>query len=272
MRLAEVQPLQARLGAAYVRAGRNRGQDPPASGRGTPWGGAGDWWASPRHSQALMQIAAEARDRLIWSGRDDVIRLSGDHILAFLGICRYVWSSWSRSTDAAGVSGWGDVGPVELNLQTVGIDDASEAEHRKILDMPHGDRRRAAANAIALSLRGLLKADKRLSYPGRSGFSIDLEVLEHRTNEAIRAFLDDMVDYGVLRRRDNKGMKGQMRARFHLAPWLAPYYQLPVDSGQEPYHPSIATIAEWSRGVQSTDPGGALPHRDQLDLFPDVAE
>lgn len=272
-RLAEVHPLQARVGAAWVRCGRAEGAPPPAQGTGTPWGGNQDaWWANARYSQALIQIAAEAKDRLVWAGCEDVLKLSGDHILAFLGICRYVWSAWNRSADASSVVAWTDITEVDLNLQTIGIDDSSEAEYRKLLDMPHGDTRRNAATAMAQTLRRMLKEDKRLSYPGRSGFTLDLSALDRNEYADVRCFLDNMVDYGVLRRRDNKGLNGQMRARFHVAPWLAPYFQLPMDNGQEPFAPSLQVIVAWSQGHEislrnATASPGQMPLFDE-----DVAE
>ena len=190
------------------------------------------WWKKERTQQALLQIAANQQQRMKWYGPRDVLSLSGRNILVFLSICQFIWAEYRRTDRTIE----GDDKPPEgipVNIQDVGIHDASSYWFRKIKADPNGgDDRHRFISVLGTELRSGLRNDRRMSYPGETGFSLSERELE--ANEDVSDFLNRCVAYGVLesfRHTAKSKHRGQSR-KWYLFPILTPYFQVPDASNQ----------------------------------------
>lgn len=267
--LAEEQPLDAKIGEAWLRRQVGTGATPTVPGDldVRPWTSP-SWWASNRRILALVHIAARTRERLIWHGSDDVLRLSGDHILAFLSICRNIWEVWARS---GGLEDAADnerraIGPVPPLVQSVGINTASDSWFKRIAKMPRGDTRQLFISELATALKRSLMADGTLSHPGYNGISLTL--LELSNGPDVRQFLDDAADWGDLIEKDHTGMDRAQRRKYYIAPLLSPKFQLPVERRQEPRYVAVDTVRRLMRGLP-VDFDVVMGEPNQLPLFED---
>ena len=138
-----------------------------------PWNEARRrWWKKERTQQALLQIAASQQQRMQWYGPRDVVSLSGRNILVFLSICQFIWAEYRRTHQTTE----GDDKPpkgIPVDIQDVGILDASSYWFRKIKADPNGgDDRHRFISVLGTELRSGLRNDRRMSYPGATGFSL----------------------------------------------------------------------------------------------------
>ena len=247
--LFELDPFEAILAAAWVRqkglpSSVNRlAADPPRGG--APWDK--EYWRKERVRQALMQIAARAPHRLKWSGKDQILALSGANSFVFLSICHEIWDAMHRARRAAKVTrdeqGGGSV--IDRNAQSVGIYAASEVWYRKIIEQPGGSDRQRFVDVLGSKFRDWLLDDNAMSHPGRNGFSLDLAELKERPRVA--EFLKDAVAYGDLysvahttKERDRKP-----RQKWYLSPILSPFFQIPETHTKEPYYARVGEVEAW---------------------------
>ena len=262
-KIAERDPLSARLGVAWFlqQAARKERAVPTEDLVAEPWNKSSrQWWKKERKQQALVQIAASQRQRMKWYGPRDIVALSGRNILVFLSICQFIWAEHSRfmgiGTDDAPPKGIPGV------VQDVGIHEASAYWFRKIKADPNGgDDRHRFVSVLGTKLRSALRDDRRMSYPGETGFSLSERDLE--ANRDVSVFLDRCVAYGVLesfRHTAKSKHRGQSR-KWYLFPILTPYFQVPTLRTKEPKYLRLSVLREW---LKSADVGSV----DRVKDFP----
>ncbi|MYC81780.1 MAG: hypothetical protein F4X19_06775 [Acidobacteria bacterium] len=268
-KVAEREPFSARLGVAWVlqQVARKKGEVSLSEIEREPWNEPRRrWWKKERTQQALLQIAANQQQRMKWYGARDVLSLSGRNILVFLSICQFIWAEYRRT----GQTTEGDNKPPEgipVNIQDVGIHDASSYWFRKIKADPNGgDDRHRFISVLGDQLRSGLRNDRRMSYPGETGFSLSERDLE--VNEDVSAFLNRCVAYGVLesfRHTAKSKHRGQSR-KWYLFPILTPYFQLPTLRTKEPRYLRVGSLRRW---LESADRRGVVwkpeGHTQELD-------
>ncbi|WP_133499029.1 hypothetical protein [Cognatilysobacter terrigena] len=278
--LAEVaadDPLSAKFGEAFVRQLLARGKAIDLNKlHGRPWEADGKkWWRKERTEQALLQIAAERRQRMIWHGRPDILSLSGANILVFLSICQLIWAEYLRSEAAPST----DVPAIRNGVaQDLGIQQASEYWYRKLrADSNGGDDRQRFVSAVAFDLRRRMREDKRMSYPGANGFSLPVEVLNE--NPSLKRFLDRCCSFGALTssRHTSKNTGQGESKKWYIFPIHCPHFQLPSQHTKEPLYADISIVGEWLRkaGVELEgftaprvlEADASTPDRAQLSLF-----
>ena len=282
--IAADDPLSARLGVAWLlqQAARRKVDLCAEDLVAEPWNQQRHrWWKKERSQQALLQIAASQQQRMKWYGSTDILALSGRNILVFLSICQFIWAEYRRSTKKTA----DDVNPPEgisEITQDVGIHEASSYWFRKIRADPNGgDDRHRFISVLGTKLRTALRADRRMSYPGETGFSLSEKELE--ADRDVSVFLDRCVAYGVLessRHTAKSKHRGQSR-KWYLFPILTPYFQLPTSRTKEPKYLRLSGLREWlkSADVKSVawvkearqeGRGGDNSLGRQGELFPEV--
>jgi hypothetical protein len=197
-------------------------------------------------SQALLQIAAKQRQRMVWIGKQDVIALSGGNVLVFVSLCQSIWDVWRRTSDA---------GPDDSNvpnipgtyIQDEGVQLASLYWFNKIRSDPDGDSRQRFVRLVGEMFRAALRDDSAMSYPGHNGFSIGVEELE--ADEEVQEFLREAAAYGVLvdRLHTTRSKGGGRRQKWYLASIYAPFFQIPVAHVKEPLYVHTHQVREWLR-------------------------
>jgi hypothetical protein len=240
------EPLEARLLEAWVL---QNGLDQISQLEPTkpfPWDRK--WWRKERIQHALMQIAHQRRQRMIWAGKDEVLALSGGNILVFVGICQSIWAAWVRATrgreDMQAIAI--EVPAVEASIQAIGIHEASTQQYNKI-EQKTGDskKRQRFIEFLGRYFRQRMIHDRRLSYPGHNGFSLELDDLN--SDEPIQVFLTDAVDYGDLfdAPHTTKMKDKRPRRKWYLNPIFSPHFQLPVTHVKEPIYVTVKDVRKW---------------------------
>ncbi len=265
--LAEIDPLEARFGEAWVR---QRGVDkralrenPPAIGSKYPW--SKEYWVKERNEQACLQLASSNRQQLIWSGEDDLLHLAGGNILVFLFLCQHIWDAWLRDMRSEP-----DVSDVALPciddpVQSQGIREASEEWSRKVKEGAKAKKRGQFLHMLGQLFYRTLTDDVAMSNPGSNGFSVSLDELENTPD--VRSFLQLCAEYGDLYDAPHTSkVKGEMRRKFYLAPVLSPRFKIPYQKNKEPIYVSVYQIASWISG-KGGSPESYLPNRQQLGIF-----
>ncbi len=245
--IARTDPLSARLAEAYGLQ-----NDPTSLARDRngqyPWDSR-TWWRKERLGQALLQIAAGQRQRMVWSGKDDMVALAGSNILVFISLCQTVWDSWLRNKEVNVNDTADELRPVpeihNVYVQDAGIQQASRYWFTKIRSDPDGDRRQRFVNYIGPLFREQLRQDLKMSYPGHNGFSLDVGELE--TDPEVLAFLREAAAFGVLidRLHSTRAKRQGRRQKWYLAPIYSPYFQLPVAHVKEPRYVRVAEVRRW---------------------------
>jgi hypothetical protein len=243
------EPLEAVLAAAWGRqTGGGRGKpehrcEPPPEAPDYPW--KSQWWRKERLTMAVLQLSARRGQRLLWWGKKDILDLSGGNILAFLGICYGIWNQFLKIEQAKAkeephanpLAGE----PIDRKLQAVGIQEASKVWYDKLAEhKPGGDIRQRFIGKLGNFLRRSLREDKKMSYPGGNGFSLEMTVLEDKAlpNREAWRFLKQCVGWGALVAIDHttKKQSGERRLKFYLHPVLSPVFQIPVAHTKEPLY------------------------------------
>jgi hypothetical protein len=240
-RTAKQSPLDCVLAEAYLRQRGFEDIDPTAGSQ--PWIDR-QWWRKERTAQALLQLAARQRQRMIWCGADDVLALSGANILVFVSLCQSIWDAYLRADESPQSS---SALPRIDNryVQDEGIYQASRYWHRKVRTDPDGDSRLRFVDHVGQLFREWLRVDSRMSYPGHNGFSLD--GAELRADRQLREFLQQAASYGVLvdRSHSTRNRGGNRRHKWYLAPIYSPYFQIPATHAKEPKYVGIADLRKW---------------------------
>ncbi len=246
--VAKRDPLSARLGVAWVlqQAAREQSEISPSEIGSEPWNQPDrQWWKKERTQQALLQIAAGQQQRMKWYGPRDIVSLSGRNILVFLSICQFIWAEYRRAVPTID-SNEAQLDEIPENIQDVGIHEASSYWFRKVKADPNGgDDRHRFINVLGTELRSGLRNDRRMSYPGATGFS--LSERELGANEDVSAFLNRCVAYGVLEsfRHTPKSKHRGQSTKWYLSPILTPYFQVPTPRTKEPRYLRVSSLQRW---------------------------
>lgn len=236
--LAEVDPLSARLGEAWIR---QKGFGGVADGAPPPWESK-PYWRKERNEVALLQIAGRRRERAVLCGEDDILGLSGGNILIFLSICQLIWdfaSQASRRDDKQPEI------PISREIQTVGIVRAARAWIDRIpTEYGRSDDRSRLVHKLGEKFADLLLPDRQMSNPGQNGISISVDELESRPD--LKGFLVEAVDYGNLVMSEHANRSGRARRRkFYLNPLYCPVFRIPYQRTKEPLYLPIAILEDW---------------------------
>ncbi len=250
MKLAETDRLSAKFGEAWVRQQLVKRKPILPMADDYPWENK-PWWKKERTQQALMQIAASQRQRMIWAGCNDVVALSGGNILVFVSLCQQIWAAWMRSVRGEEHKLKQEALPsFDYSIQNEGIQNASRYWFGKITERSNGEARQRFTNHLGTLFRRGLLNDFRMSYPGGNGFSLAIGDLEQ--NEDIEKFLNDSVDYGVLvdRPHTTKNKARERRKKWYLNPILSPHFEVPAVHTKEPRYVSVKDVREWLVSAQ----------------------
>ena len=265
MELRSNNPLEAKLGEAWLRQKQQKTSQiwlDKNAAKKMPWTPR-KWWKKERNEVALMQLASEAGQTMAWFGERHIIDLSGWNILAFMSICRTIWSGWIRGQSDENLEGT-RMPEIDNAEQIVGIYEASKMWVDKLREGHDGDRRREFILRLGEWFVSQLKADKALSNPGHNGFSLLRSEFE-KTDELLNV-IRKCRDYGDLIESTHtpKNQSGA-RLKWYLNPILCPYFGLPHVRTKEPIYTRLAEL----KSKTSSHPKFSSVPEDSatLDLF-----
>lgn len=214
------------------------------------------YWRKERIKHALMHIAAFNNQKMIWSGKSDILSLSGGNVLVFVSICQNVWDIWDqrlRSSDHVAESL-----PVNYKYQTIGIHNASNLWFNKISEQSGtSGKRKRFIEYIGILLRKELLDDQKMSYPGHNGFSIMNREFEAAQNE-VKQLIFDCVNFGDLIQipHTSKSKDKEPRTKWYLHPVLSPEFRIPDTHVKEPKYIGIADLYRW---IEQSNSGRPIP-------------
>jgi hypothetical protein len=241
-------PLDAQLACAWIRQKGVLLHDTD----GLPSEGLSlkTWWVKERRGLALLQIAAKNKQRLIWSGRHDVIQLSGYNVLSLLRIYRGIWDAWLQDTSEVPDN---TIRPapraIHPDVQTAGIEAASDEWHEKLSIEPGSDVVMRFADYLGSMYRRDLAADAKMSNPGHNGFS--LAIVDLTDNPDVQEWINRAAGFAVLswQKHTSKEKDKKLRRKYYLNALLAPFYQIPAGHTKEPEYVSVGRVREWLVGA-----------------------
>ena len=261
----ETDPLAAKLGDAWLRqeAQRAKGvQEQEASEVGTPWMQPGkQWWRKERNEVALMQIAGEASQSMIWSGERQLIELAGWNILAFMSICQRIWAAWLRDTPETKIPN--SLPTISKDAQNVGVLEASLDWREKIGEGSDGEARKKLVTTLGTWFSRELRKDKAITYPGHNGISVLAS--EVNSESEVARILRECRDHGDLIESDHttKNADAQPRKKWYLNPILCPSFRIPYVRTKEPIYTSIAALTKLFEGSASGGDADDMPDTAQ---------
>lgn len=263
--------LQAWLCCAWLRqkVGSDKRKNPnlpPVPDIGTvPWAKQ-PYWQKERNHQALMQIASAHRQALLWSGEDDLLALSGSHLLIFLFLLQHIWDAWLR--DNRGRADDEFKFPIDIDVQSQGVMEASIEWRSKQIEGPNARQRKKFVDVLGEHFYANLINDKAMSYPGENGISISDVELE--SEQEILVFLREAASFGDLFETSHTSKrKGEKRTKYYLAPILSPVFRIPAIHTKEPEYVRALQVKNWLNGdthpiVESLATKEAAPRQSNL--------
>lgn len=265
--LAQSDPLSAKLGEAWIRQ-KGEVDDLNVRDKLLPWEKK-SYWKKERIEVALLQLASANQQRPIYSGDDEIFDLSNGNILVFISINQHIWDQYFRfeTRRAEHTSLLPSIG---RNLQSAGIFRASEHWYKKIAEETgrSAERLRLVAE-ISRFLRERVLGDKKMSYPGATGFSVREDDLE--AFPKIKDFLGELSDYGNLTVSEHttKEKDRAARVKWYVSPILCPFLRLPYKRTKEPYYASMKEVLGWfaKAGVTGIEEATDTTYTDQASLF-----
>ena len=274
-----IDPLNACLAFAWAqqngghadRQPRCMTEDPPALSAKRPWT---VWWEKERVRQALLQLAASHKQRLLWWGVEDVLALSSNNITLFLSICRETWELWQRDlrTAKSPIA----FGEVPTSVQQVAIENISKRWHQNLAKQPGrpgGDVRIRFLDKVFADLRLRLRRDESMRYPGANGFSILIEDLV--PFPGLKRLLDECVAWGDLEcmEHTSKHAADKTRGRrykYYVNSILVPYYQIFHSHTKEPRYVKAEELLKHALNAKalpgSSNPSSPTPEQPELNL------
>lgn len=239
---------------------------PPVPAVGTvPWAKQ-PYWQKERNHQALMQIASAHRQALLWSGEDDLLALSGSHLLIFLFLLQHIWDAWLR--DNRGRADDELMFPIDIDVQSQGVMEASIEWRSKQIEGPNARQRKKFVDILGEHFYTNLINDKTMSYPGENGISISNVELE--AEREISLFLSEAASFGDLFETSHTSKrKGEKRTKYYLAPILSPVFRIPAIHTKEPEYIGTTQVKNWLNGdtrpiVESLPSERASPRQSSL--------
>lgn len=248
--LYEKDPFSAKLAESWVRQedSKKRGTvnklplSPPY-----PWEKK-QYWKKERSEQALVQIASRNKQQLVWSGKDDLLGLSGGNILVFLFICQNIWDAWLRDT-RNDKNADNQLPEINKDVQSLGVLNASEEWLRKPNEGEQSKKRSQLIKLIGARYYKILTDDIAMSNPGKNGFSISNDSL--KKDNVSREILELTVNYGDLYDHPHTSKsKGEKRTKYYLAPILCPSFKITYKHIKEPEYIDLPTLQKWLSNVE----------------------
>lgn len=236
---------RAKLAEAWLRqrqGTKSASEAEAVSGGPRPWDRP--WWEKERREALLTQVASMCAQRRLYSGWGTLLTLSGSNILVFISLCREVWDHWDRAQSRA--KRRDERMSADVQSQAVRIVASDWLEKQE--EFPRGSTRKAFVVRLGIAMRKALIADEGLAYPGHTGFSLAEEDL--RSDDVVREFLEDAVDYGALVcfEHTTKEKDGKARRKWYLSPILCPNFEVPAIRTKEPYYARVAEVRRWLEG------------------------
>ena len=268
-KLADESLLSAKLGEAWLR---QKGVDSKNinSLNSFPWEKKEKrWWKKERIEQALMQIASKNRQRLTWQGKEEIISLSGGNILIFLSICQHIWDVWIRDTRK--IQHDPKMLPsIEGKIQSIGIFEASSFWYEKIPERPQGKIRKEFIRNLGSFIYKSMTADKKMSYPGGNGFSLNLDELDK--DDEMKEKLTEMENFGdLIGLKHTSKRRGEKRWKWYMNQIFSPYFKIPYVHTKEPLYVNLPKVHEWigekKVGKKIDKVGSKKADKNQLELF-----
>jgi hypothetical protein len=244
LNLAIKDPFEARLAEAWCRQ-KDKDDVMYKIPKAKPYPWDKPYWRKERTEQGLMQLASRNQQQLDWSGKEDILALSGGNILAFLSLCQHIWDVWLRDNRYEEGKSTTDLPEFDNVIQTIGIIEASNDWYNELaIDERGGRDRKKFVTLLGTIFFKTLIEDKAMSNPGHNGFSVDLSDL---TNSTFSPFLKECSDYGDLydSAHTSKLKDKRKRWKFYLNPILSPYFKIPYVHTKEPIYITIEKLAEW---------------------------
>jgi hypothetical protein len=236
-------PLEAKLGEAWLRQQlqvRSRVARDGTLAHGHPWRSK-PWWVKERNEIALMQLAGMRRQALIWSGDRQIIDLAGYNILAFMTVCKSIWSTWQRRNPSdADVRG--TLPEFSLEDQVIGITEASQTWFKKIQVGLEADQRAQLISCLAGWFRRRMLADQAMSYPGHSGVSLLESDLTSKAE--VISIIKVCRDHGDLLEANHttKNKDQAPRIKWYIHPLLCPLFRIPHVRTKEPIYTTPSEV------------------------------
>jgi hypothetical protein len=231
------EPLEARFGSAWLRQTIQKRRNIAQSGEqatGLPWRKS-PWWVKERNEIALMQLAGERSQALIWSGERQIVDLAGHNILAFMTICKSIWATWQRR-NPADADKRSALPRFSTDDQAIGVTEASQIWFKKIQVGLEADQRARLITALGGWFRRRMLDDQALSNPGHSGFSLlDSDLM---SDELIVSIIKACRDHGDLLESSHttKHRDQAPRKKWYLHPLLCPLFRIPHIRTKEPIY------------------------------------
>lgn len=258
------EPLEAKFGEAWLRQQvqkRHRVAQNALIANGTPWRKS-PWWVKERNEIALMQLAGERQQALIWCGERQIIDLAGHNILAFMTTCKSVWATWQRRNpdDAEGRT---SLPNFSIDDQVIGIAEASQVWFKKIQVGLEADQRTRLVSALGRWFRRRMLDDHTLSYPGHSGFSL-LES-EIASTAPLVSIIKACRDHGDLMESNHttKDKNQAQRIKWYLHPLLCPLFRIPHIRTKEPIYTTLSELQCLFNDQKRAGPSADNPTKPQ---------
>ena len=263
-RIAEVAPLDAKLAVAWFLQKQEEIEGASFGGEVSdlPWNlNEKKWWKKERNWIAMLQLAADSRQRIVLHGKKDIVDLASANILVFTSICQFIWNCWikdlvSKNKDPASET------PINWTLQNDGINQASREWRNKVRDEGLlGTDLAAFIDQMANWLREGMLNDVKMSYPGGNGISLADQDL--KSNPKAEAMLEEGCGRGFLiqRKHTSKSASRGESTKWYPHPILAPYYRLTITQTKEPRYLKAYQLNDWLKkaGIIAPDHQMRLP-------------
>ncbi len=263
-RIAETDPLDAKLAVAWFLQEQKEIKGSSFGGEVSelPWNlDEKKWWKKERNWIAMLQLAADSRQRIVLHGKKDIIDLSGANILVFTSICQFIWNCWIKDLVAKNKEPASET-PIGWTLQNDGINQASREWRNKVRDEGLlGTDLAAFIDQMANWLRKGMLDDEKMSYPGGNGISLADQDL--RNYPKAEAMLDEGSGRGFLiqRKHTPKTASRGESTKWYPHPILAPYYRLTITQTKEPRYLKSLQLNEWLKkaGIVASNQQQQLP-------------
>ena len=260
------QLYEAKLGECWIR---QKGDKVDLTGKESelPWlVHSAQWWRKERAQVIAVKVASQSRQQAIWGGAEEILELSGGSILAFLGLNQYIWSTWLQGSPQAEVTR-ARLPSIPYAIQSTAILRASTDWIKMIYAQSGRSAERARfVEAVGDFLRRKLMSDEKLSYPGRSGFSLLNKDLQDHPD--ILAFLEQLADYGnvLMLPHTSKNRSDGPRTKFYFHPIFCPSLKIPYVRTKEPYYADLKEVAEWiyDAGYEVSLNSSTSPKQEEL--------
>ena len=248
--LATAWCLQGKKQPNYMKLNTTLYQDDTST---APWNKK--WWRKERLRLALMQLASNHNQSIIWGGSEEVMELGKDGVLCFLSLCQHIWGTYLRTFEPARFSNddsinSSQVETIPISVQTLGIVSASKQWVDKIDELPGGSERRHVVEALGRWFRNKLLKDIKMTYPGHTGFS--LKNSDFETDTRVKIFLQNATDYGILREvpHTSKEYNAPPRKKWYFNSIYYPFLKLYEARIKEPYYANLAFINAFLDGKE----------------------